>query len=556
MLAASLAVAVLPIYGLGRRGRDESHVQQKPDLTNSLPYPGHVVEEIVARVDDQVIDSSDYKRAESDLEQEAKQNNWTPEELARQKKNLLRNLIDNQLLLAKGKQLGISGEDELIHRLDQIRKQNGMKSMQALQQAVESQGLSWQDFQQQIKQNIVREGVIRQEVDPTIRINPGEVKAYYEQHKAEYKHPEQVKLSEILIPTANSNNAAQVAAAKAKADAIEKQLAGGADFAKLAKTDSKGPNASKGGDLGAFTKGQLAPELEQDTFSLKTGQYTKPIQTQQGWIILEVTQHQDAGVAPMSQVQNQIMQTIGMSKMPQALRQYLTKLRTQAYIDIRPGYTDTGATKNEIKPTYSAYLPPTQKKKKVFHSKRRRFTSKRELAKRERERKKEGTQKLGKREKIRFGQAPREALPPALNQTDLNNAGGQAAANNAAEAAMSDQNSQIEKPKKVRYSSIAEKREKKKRDARAAKKESRKKMLHPVPVVGKEAQASQAVQESSLGLGGVTKKTKKAHPMRQGPKRRYSKVQEQKKQGQGSSGTGSDSSTGSDSGTGSSNTQQ
>jgi peptidyl-prolyl cis-trans isomerase SurA len=540
MLAAGLAVAVIPSYGLGRSNGDNP----SQNSNSALPYPGSVVEQIVARVDDQVIDTSDYARAEKDLEQEAKQQNWTPDELAEQKKDLLRNLIDKQLLLAKGKQLGITGEDALVHRLDEIRKQNHLGSMQALQQAVESQGLSWQDFKQQIRQSIITSSVIRQKVTPNIRISPSEVQAYYDQHKSEFKHPEQVQLSEILIPTPNPDDAAQVAKAKSEADSIYQKLKGGADFAKLAKEDSKGPNASKGGDLGTFGKGQLAPVLEKDTFSLKKGQFTEPIQTRQGWIILQATQHEDAGVAPLSQVQDQIMNAVGYAKMQPALRQYLSKLRTEAYIDIRPGYTDTGATPNEIKPTYSAYLPPSAKKKKVVHFRRKRFESKRTLAKRERERKKEGTQKLGKREKIRYGQAPREALPPALNQTDLNNQGGQEAANNAAEAAMSDQNAQIEKPKKVRYSSLAKKR------AEKRKVEEKKKKVdthHPAPVVGQLNEATQKEQESSLGLGGVTKKKKKAHPMRQGPKRRYSNAQEQKDKSQGTT---------SDSGTGNGSTQQ
>ncbi len=555
MLVAILAVAVIPTYGLGRRDRSDrsdTKSQQGQGLSNSLPYPGSVVEEIVARVDDRVIDTSDYARSERDLEQEAKRDGWTPEQLAEQKKNLLRNLIDNQLLLAKGKQLGITGEDQLIQRLDQIRKQNRLPSMQALRQAVEGQGLSWQDFKQQIRQGIITSNVIRQKVTPNIRISPSEVEAYYNEHKAEYKHPEQIHLSEIMIPTPNPDDAAQVSQAKNRAEGIYQQLKGGASFAKLAKADSKGPMASQGGALGTFKKGQLAPELEKDTFPLKSGQFTKPIQTRQGWIILEVTKHEAAGVAPLDEVQNQIMDAVGYTKMQPALRAYLTKLRTEAYIDIRPGYADTGATPNEIKPTYSAYLPPSEKKKKVVDFRRKRFESKRTLAKRERERKREGTEKLGKREKIRYGQAPREALPPALNQTDLNNQGGQVSANNAAEAAMSNQGAEIRKPKKVRYSSLARKRSEERKAEKKA--EIKKPNPHfPTPVVGKLAQATQKVQESSLGLGGVTKKPKQAHPMRKGPKRRYTNVQE-KKEKQAKKEAAESAASGS--GTGSSNTQQ
>src|SRR5579875_1435796 len=261
LMVATLAIAVMPIHGQSTNNQGDASSQQ----ANGLPYPGKVVEQIVARVDDQVIDTSDYQRALQDLKQQAQQQNMSQAELDREKKNLLRNLIDQQLLLAKGKQLGITGEDQLIQRLDQIRKQNHLDSMSALQQAVEAQGLSWQDFKQQIRNNIITQEVIRQKVAPTIRISPQEVQQYYDRHKKEFERPEEVQLSEILIPTANPDNAAQVAEAKKKADSIEAKLKTGGDFAKLAKADSTGPTAAQGGDLGDFQKGQLAPELESAT---------------------------------------------------------------------------------------------------------------------------------------------------------------------------------------------------------------------------------------------------------------------------------------------------
>ena len=115
---------------------------------------------------------------------------------------------------------------------------------------------------------------------------------------------------------------------------------------------------------------------------------------------------------------------------------------------------------------------------------------------------------------------------------------------------MSDQNSKIERPKKVRYSSLAKKRAAK----RKVEKRQEKKVdsHHPAPVVGQLNEATQKEQESSLGLGGVTKKEKKARPMRQGPKRRYSNVQEKKDQKKKQESSGANS----DSGTGSGSTQQ
>ena len=92
MLAASMAIAVMPLYS------QSSNLGQQ---ASQSPYPGSVVEEIVARVNDQVISTSDYARAEQELEQEAHQQNWSAQQLDDQKRDLLRSLIDKQLLLSK-----------------------------------------------------------------------------------------------------------------------------------------------------------------------------------------------------------------------------------------------------------------------------------------------------------------------------------------------------------------------------------------------------------------------------------------------------------------------
>ena len=99
--------------------------QTHPAASES-PYGGTTVEGIVARVNDQIITRSDYDRALKDLDQEAKQHGATMQETSEAHKDLLRGLIDQQLWLSKGKELGITGETELVTRLNEIRKQYNM----------------------------------------------------------------------------------------------------------------------------------------------------------------------------------------------------------------------------------------------------------------------------------------------------------------------------------------------------------------------------------------------------------------------------------------------
>jgi peptidyl-prolyl cis-trans isomerase SurA len=365
--AAVLALAVA-VASVSLSARGQSHSIPPPAASEpQSPFAGTVVEEPIVFVNDQIISKSDYERQLAEIEAQARQQNWTAQQLDEQKKNLLRDMVDQQLLLSKGKELGITGETEMIKQLDQIRKQNNLDSMEALEAAAKAQGVSFEDFKQHIRDRVITQQVIGQEVYRKVNLTQADLQRYYDAHKAEFDKPESVKLSEILIPTeasAGADDAAQVAAAQAKAQEVYAKLQGGANFAELAKTTSAGTTAAQGGDLGEFKRGQLAKILEDDTFSLKAGQYTQPIRTKQGYVILYVAAHNPGGVPPLKDVLPQVEEAVGAARTEPALRAYLKQLREEAYIEYKPGYVDTAAVINPSKPTYSAYAPPTPKKKK------------------------------------------------------------------------------------------------------------------------------------------------------------------------------------------------
>ena len=330
-----------------------------------------VVEEIIARVNNNIITRADLRKAREQLYAEAQQqqDKTTAEQQAREhEKDLLRDLIDQQLLLQKAQDLGLSADTELVKRLDDLRKQMHADSMEDLEKAAQAQGISFEDFKQNMKNNLLTQRVIGQEVGGHINVSNQEIQQYYDQHKAEMERPEQVRLSEILISTQKPDavktgkgemalpetpSADAVAQAQAKANQVYEMLQKGGNFDDLAKKYSNGPTATLGGDLEYFKRGTLSKDLESQVFDLPAGQYTKPIRTNQGFVILKVTEHQTAGVPPLKEVETQIQEQIYVTKMQPALRDYLTKLREEAYIDIKAGYLDTGASPNETKPIYT-----------------------------------------------------------------------------------------------------------------------------------------------------------------------------------------------------------
>ncbi len=326
----------------------------------------NIVDEIIARVNTAIITRADYERAKQTTQSELQQqspNDWQTKWPERQKE-VLRELIDRQLLLEKGKELGITGDTEAVKRLNQMRQQMNLPSMDALEEEAKKQGISFEDFKEQIRASAVEEQVIGREVGSKLHISYEEVQDFYDKHQKEMEGPEEVSLSEIMVSTQPPKVAGQdtkktgadqslpedparVAEAEAKAKALLEQLRKGAKFEDVAKANSSGPTAAEGGRLGVFKHGELAKDFEDKTFSLKPGEYTDVIRTKQGFIILKVNGHRAAGIPPLKDVEDSIRQAIYSQKLEPAARAYLTKLREQAFIDIKTGYVDTGASPNQ-----------------------------------------------------------------------------------------------------------------------------------------------------------------------------------------------------------------
>jgi peptidyl-prolyl cis-trans isomerase SurA len=510
-----------------------STLAQTHPATPESPYGGTTVEEIVARVNDQIITRSDYDRALKEMDEEARQHGATMQETSEAHRDLLRSLIDQQLWLSKGKELGITGDTELIKRLDELRKQYNLESMEDLEKAAKDQGVSWEDFKANIRNNIITQLVMRDQVSAKIQFTHGELERYYEQHKQEYVQQESVHLSEILVSAGSQpGDAAALAAAKAKADDIEAKLHAGGDFSQLARTFSDGPTAAEGGDLGQFRPGALAKVLEEKTFPLQAGQYTEPIQTRQGFVILKVLQHTPGGVPPLKDVESQVEDAFYMGKMEPAIREYLTKMREDAYVEVAPGYVDTGASPKQIKPTYSAYTPPAPKKKKKvertrFRENTRTFRQKsppppaEEAAAPPQTGKKQkaepvnlATMKPGKKEKIRYGKAPTKTLPNAPT-TQTEDAGAvQQAANTAPEPV-----NPLEPAKPTQKTRFSDRAKVAKQTKQATANGPQTDAQAPPPPDAAEV-ADRQTQSAPLGLSGNTAVKKKKQATTTGTKTR------------------------------------
>src|SRR5258708_4746140 len=319
------------------------------------PDAGKTVEEIIARVNNEIITRTEYDKARQTAEEDGKnecQNRCTPEQLQTdiedRQKHTLRDLVDQSLLVQRAKDMGVSVEPELIKRLDAIRTDNKLPSMEELEKAVSGQGLNFEDFKNNIRNTLLTQRVISSEVGSHITISDDEITKYYEAHKTEFVGPEQVALREIVVST-EGKKPEELPDLKKKAETALKRVQDGEDFGEIAKRLSDGSTKSQAGFLGQYKHGELSKELEDRVFKMKRNDLTEVMETKQGFLVLQVLEHYDEGIQSLAKVKGRIMDELYSKRMEPAMREYLKTLREQSYVIIKPGFQDiAGGAGSEI----------------------------------------------------------------------------------------------------------------------------------------------------------------------------------------------------------------
>jgi len=322
-----------------------------------------VLEEIIAKCNGDIITRSDIEKAQHDLaaemaQREALTGPALDSKVAEESKNLLRDRLDNLLLVQKAKDLSINVDSEVAKRIASIQKDSGIADPDKFHEWVkEKSGMPFEDFRNEIKEQGLRETVVRQEVGRRISIKHEDVEKYYNAHKSEFIRQERIFLREILVST-EGKDAAGVAAAEKKAKDLVARARKGERFPELARDNSDAITSKSFGALDPFKKGQLDPSLENQVWDKPKGYVTDPIRVSAGFEILRVEEHQKAGQAELADVENEVMDKIYAPLMAPRLREYLTKLREDAFLQIKPEWIDTGAAPGKD----TAWADPAQLK--------------------------------------------------------------------------------------------------------------------------------------------------------------------------------------------------
>jgi peptidyl-prolyl cis-trans isomerase SurA len=313
---------------------------------NAADVPA-VVDQIVAKVNGDIVSQNEIARTSKQIADELKAQGANGSQLQQaldeRDKDILRDRIDQLLLVQKGKELNINVDPEVSKYVAQLQRQSKITDTEKFHDYVRQQsGMTYEDFLAEYKKQTLTREVIGQEVGRRIAITDKEVQDFYDAHKSDFIREEKVYLSEILIST-DGKDAAGMAAAEKKAKQIAADASKGQRFADLARDNSDASTAKDGGALGGYKKGDLNKAIEEAVWNLPRGAVTQPIKIQTGYEIFKVEDHTRAGLAPLADVKSEIENALYGPKMQPKIREYLTRLRLQAYLQIKPGFLDTGA---------------------------------------------------------------------------------------------------------------------------------------------------------------------------------------------------------------------
>ena len=332
-----------------------------------------VVDEVVVQVNDDVITLSMLRRETRErieaLKQQGRTEQQAADEVAKHQAELIATLINERLLLQRGKELEMAAdiEAEVNRRMLQIAQEQGIKTIEQLYEAMRASKLDPEDIRRTMRTEMMKQAVLQQEVDRRVYLTPSaaELKKYFEEHPDRFRKPESVKLSEIYLSTVGKEDAA----VRARALEIIAQARAGADFGSLAAANSeREKNGQRSapqdkGVVGEFDLPNLREDLVAALKNVPAGGVTEPIKTPEGYQILRVDTRTPGGSTPVFN-ENRVREAILMEKQPKEREEYLQKLRNEAFIKVAEAHRATVEPLLKLTPPAAAKSSDKDDKKK------------------------------------------------------------------------------------------------------------------------------------------------------------------------------------------------
>ena len=331
-----------------------------------------VVDEVIVQVNDDVITLSELKRETEERVKSLMANGLTEqkarEETAKHGPELIALLINEKLLLQKGKELDLSGEieAEVNRRMLSIANEQGITSIEKLYQAMRDSKLDPDEIRRTMRNEMMKQAVLQSEVDRRVYLSfsAAEIKKYFDSNPDKFKKPESVKLSEIYLTTGGKDEAA----VKAKALEIIAQVRAGNDFGALAAANSEREKNSKRsapedkGYVGEFDVPNLREDLVNAIKNVQAGGVTEPIRVGEGYQILRVDARTPGGNTPTFN-DNRVREAMLMERQSKEREDYLQNLRNEAFIKVSENHRASVEPLLKLKPPTAAKSDKDDEKK-------------------------------------------------------------------------------------------------------------------------------------------------------------------------------------------------
>jgi len=283
-----------------------------------------ILERIIARVNGDIVTLSEFEARQLGAVQAARIGPGEVERFLRENNTrILNEAVDELLLVQRASELGLDVPDSYLDQvINDIKKENGITSDEALVAQLHREGMSLGDLRRNVKRSIMRRQALARDLEPRVTISPADARRFYEENRDEYESPAAVHLSEILVEGEGASERAQSLAARARQ---------GEDFAALAREHSAAATAPGGGDLGRIRRGELAEQLDRVAFGLEGGAVSEPLPAAAGaYRILKLNEKFAAATTPFETVRPAIEEQLRQERWRQEYDRYIQGLRDAA----------------------------------------------------------------------------------------------------------------------------------------------------------------------------------------------------------------------------------
>jgi peptidyl-prolyl cis-trans isomerase C len=327
---ATSSAAPATASGLGNGAATPAAQTAPPESAKPVPAQ---LPEVLARVNGEAISKSDFEDAIRTAEQQAG-TPVPPDQRDRVYRQILDQMIGYKLLTQESKARKVNIPDADVEaRIISLKQQ--FPTEDAFKQALAQRHTTVEQIKADARQNLAISKLVDDEIAPKVAVKAEDVQSFYQQNPQNFKESEKVHASHILISAPKTADAATRDKARAKAEAILKDVQSGKDFATLAKQNSEDPgSAANGGDLGFFQQGQMVPQFNEVAFSLKPGAVSKVVETDFGYHIIKVIEKQPGRTVPLDEAKPRIEQYLEAQNREKQTASFVNGLRAKGKVEV------------------------------------------------------------------------------------------------------------------------------------------------------------------------------------------------------------------------------